>query len=295
MRNSALSSTLNSLQMTEVILCRHGNGGPSTFRCNNTNTPIDGIWTSSGIRVKQCGYLPYDHILPGADHHCLWLDITYKNAFGHNMPAVPCPNTRRLHCRDPQIVQRYIEIYETLAKSHNLQERVRLLEEKARYPLSPALATEYKKLDNIRCTITCQAEKQCRKLRKGQVDFSPELQQASRQIAAWSLMRKKALGKKVSSRLISRSLKKANLSPSIHSFSKEQIKAALKTAFTTYYTVKNNHRDHRLSHLESLAKALSQEKNVKKLTILCQLQEREQQRAVAKKISTGLAALLWSQ
>jgi hypothetical protein len=101
MRNSALSCILNSLQMTEVILRRHGNDGPSTFHRNNTNTPIDGIWTSSGIRVKQCGYLPYDLILPGADYRCLWMDITYKNAFGHNMPAIPRPNTRRLHCCDP--------------------------------------------------------------------------------------------------------------------------------------------------------------------------------------------------
>ncbi len=45
----------------------------------------------------------------------------------------------------------------------------------------------------------------------GQVAFSPQLQVADRQIKAWSLLEKKAKGMKVSSRLLKRSLHKANI------------------------------------------------------------------------------------
>jgi len=209
--------------------------------------------------------------------------MTYKTAFGHNMPVLQCPNARKWHWHDPCIVQKYVEEYEKLVKWHNLHEQVCILEEKAKYPLSPSLAEEYEELDSIRCNITYMAEKKCRKRCKGQVSFSPELQLTSRHIATWSLLRSKAMGGKFSSRLISQTLEKASIPSSAHSFSLVEMEAA-STAFVTFYAVKKNHNSYWSSHLESLAKALALNKDTKKLTILYQLQEREHQRSVARKI-----------
>jgi hypothetical protein len=127
-----------------------------------------------------------------------------------------------------RVLQKYVEEYEKLVKWHNLHEQVRILEEKAKYPLSPSLAKEYEELDSIRCNITYMAEKKCRKLCKGQVSFSPELQLTSRHIATWSLLRSKAMGGKFSSRLISRTLKKASVPSSAHSFSLVEMEVALR-------------------------------------------------------------------
>lgn len=138
--------------------------GPSTFRRNKNKSAIDGIWTSRGIEIKAGGYLAFDELVPNTDHRCLWVDITFQTAFGHNMPAVERPKTRRLHNRDPRIVANFNNRYEALAKKYNLIERVVKLDEAAVYPLSTALQYEYETVDSIRCDITAFSEKKCRKL-----------------------------------------------------------------------------------------------------------------------------------
>jgi hypothetical protein len=88
MRDSPLATALKNCSMTEALLQRHVFSGPSTFRRNNTRTPIDGIWTSPGISIPVGGYLDYDCIIPGADHRTLWIDVSFVNALGHVMPAI---------------------------------------------------------------------------------------------------------------------------------------------------------------------------------------------------------------
>jgi hypothetical protein len=91
MRQGDLKSAFESCTLKEVILKKHGLDGPATFRRNNTMTPIDGIWSSPSIEIKACGYFDYDDVFPNTDHRCLWADITFVNAFGHNMPAIVRP------------------------------------------------------------------------------------------------------------------------------------------------------------------------------------------------------------
>jgi hypothetical protein len=193
MRDSPLATALKNCFMTEALLQRHGFSGPSTFRWNNTRTPIDGIWISPGISISAGGYLDYDCIIPGADHRTLWIDVSFINALGHVMPAIIRPQARRLNCRDPRIVENYVRRYEKLAIQHELLPKTEQFLEKARYPLSRVLQAEFEELDNIRCIITQEAEKRCRKLRMGQVSFSPELRQASRGIKIFTLLHKRLL------------------------------------------------------------------------------------------------------
>jgi hypothetical protein len=110
MRNSSLATMLSNLNLREVILQCHGRG-VSTFWCNNSAIPINGIWASAGISVIEGGYLDYEKVVPGADHKCLWTDISFQQAFGHNMPAINRPQTRPLHCKDPRIVPSYNRTY----------------------------------------------------------------------------------------------------------------------------------------------------------------------------------------
>jgi len=284
MRNSELASILQQCSLKEVILQRHGVKGPATCRRNQARTPIDGIWASPGIQITAGGYLDYDQIIPGADHRTLWVEVSYVNALGHVMPAVVRPQARRLHCRDPRIVQNYVRRYEKLATENNLVFRVESLAQKASYPLTPTLQAEFEELDNVRCQITKEAEKRCRKLRKGQVEFSPALQKASRQIKVFTLLHRKLANRKVSSRLIRRSITKAGLPHEVLGYSKEQVRTKLKESYDRYYLVKKEHVANRLSHLEELATVLAEQQNIEKANMLRQLREREHQRSVARKI-----------
>ena len=85
MRQSDLKSALEFCSLKEVIIKTHGPNGPATFRRNNTKTPIDGIWISPSIEVQACGYFDYDSVFANTDHRCLWADVSFVNAFGHNM------------------------------------------------------------------------------------------------------------------------------------------------------------------------------------------------------------------
>jgi Reverse transcriptase (RNA-dependent DNA polymerase) len=284
MRYSDLSSAFESCQLKEAILDKHGHNAPSTFRRNNTDTPIDGIWASPGIKIAKGGYFPYDSAFLGTDHRCLWLDISFTVAFGHNMPAIIKPVTRRLHCKDPRIVTNFTKRYETLAKRYKLRERVEALDSIATYPLALEHQYEYETLDKLRCEITASAEKRCRKLRMGQVAFSPQLQKACRCIKAWSLLQKKQKGMKVSSRLLQRSLKKANISYFFRHAPIQTINEKLRQAYKDYFVIKGSHRELRNTYLENLAEALSAGSNTKRETMLKQLKEREKQRNTARKI-----------
>jgi hypothetical protein len=260
MRDSPLATALKNCSLTEVLLHRHGISGPSTFRRNQTRTPIDSIWASPGISILARGYLDFDQLLTGADHCTLWIDVSFVNAFGHVMPAIVKPKARCLHCRDPRVVHNYVRRYEALAHQHKLLPKIENFMSRAQYPLSQLLQEELETLDNLRVIITAEAEKKCRKLRTGQVAFSSELQQASRTIKAYSLIHKKLLGRKVSSRLIRRSLQKAGID-----------------SHNSYYTIEKDHIAKRQSHLEELAEALAVEQNITKSNMLCQLRERELQ------------------
>ena len=284
MRDSFLSNTFQLVHLRELILHRHDNQGPSTFRRNNSNTPIDGIWASAGISILKGGYLDYDQVLMGANHKCLWLDIHFQVAFGSKLPPISSPKTRRLHCRDPRVVKNYLRVYEKAAMASNLLYRVETLAAKVTYPLPPLLQQEYEELDALHCQFTEEAERKCRKLCKGQVAFSPDLQNASRVIKVFTLLLKKKQGRKVSSRLIARSLKKTDLSSEVYSLSLTELQSQLKESFNKYYKVKKEHDKRRQTHLENLAQAIAEDNNMDKAVMLQQLRTRESQRSVACKI-----------
>lgn len=250
--------------------------------CQNTShTPIDTIWTSESINILQGGYTDYVFITL-SDHQCLWVDISSTTAFGHNMPLISYPRTWRLHCKDPRVVQNYIRKYKKLASKHDLLWKVQALSSKAVYPLPQNLQQEYESLDCIRCTIT--QRKTCRKLRKGQVSFSPKLQKASLLLKAYTLLKKKSLGRKVSSRLLARSLKKAGLSSLVHALTGPELDTSIRDAYQTYYSIKKHHVQFWQTHLDSLAEALEASNNIPLAWHLIQLHHRELQWSTARKI-----------
>jgi hypothetical protein len=91
-KNSVITQHLSNLNLREAILSKYGTNGPSMIRGNTSRTPIDGIWVSSELQILQGGYLPFDGLINNTDHRCLWIDISYHQAFGHNMPPIVKPS-----------------------------------------------------------------------------------------------------------------------------------------------------------------------------------------------------------
>jgi hypothetical protein len=130
----------------------------STFKRNSRGHHIDGLWDSLTLRTINNGYMSYDSITH-SEHRCVWLEISYQEAFGHNMPAIARPTTHQLHCNDPRIVHNYTNKYLKLASKTNFFSRVIKLDKTIQYPLTPHMCIEYEQLDELRCEITRHAKK----------------------------------------------------------------------------------------------------------------------------------------
>ncbi len=284
MRQGDLKSALELCTLKEVILKRHGLNGPATFRRNNTKTPIDGIWTSPSIEIKACGYFDFDDVFPNTDHRCLWADISFSNAFGHNMPTIVCPIAHRLHCKDPHIMSNYVKGYKAFITKHNLLGKVKKLNSSVAYPILDTDRHTYEEIESLRCQGVKLAEKKCRKLRRGQIAFSPQIQTAHWRINAWSLLLKKAKGFRTSSRLLKCALHKASIPSGARALSCKDIEIELKTAFKDYYKLKGSDKMLRDTALEQRAAAWAKEGNMKKEKMIAIIRHREKQTDTARKI-----------
>jgi len=116
------------------------------------------------------------------------------------------------------------------------------------------------------------------------VAFSPILNATRLQVQAWNLVLRKVKGQKVSSRIISRSLKTAYLSQDFHSYSFKQIQEFLKEAYKSYYEQKGQATSLRSTALETLVEAIAKKGDKEKQRILKDLRQREQQRSTARKL-----------
>jgi len=97
-------------------------------------------------------------------------------------------DNRRLHCKDPRLVENFVCLYYQFAHPLNLFQRAQDLEKKALLMLKSEAISEYEELNTLRCEATAFAEKHCRKLRTGQVALSPEVNESRLKIKAWLLL-----------------------------------------------------------------------------------------------------------
>jgi hypothetical protein len=161
---------------------------------------------------------------------------------------------------------------------------VKELELRAPFMSKSDLIQEYESLDEIRCAATAFAERHCRKLWRGQVAFSPELNASRMRIRAWLLLLSKSKKKKVSSRLLKRTLKKANIPAEKRGLTATEIQQQLQEEYKTYYKIKGEATYLRQTALVNLAKALAEQGNLEKEKMIKALRDREQQRSTARKI-----------
>jgi hypothetical protein len=205
-------------------------------------------------------------------------------ALGHTMPPLGIRTPRRLHCRDPRLIENYVHLFHQFARPLDLFKRVKNLDKQYRNMSKTEAILEYEELDILRCQATAFAERHCRKLCTGQVAFSPELNAGRLKMKGWLLLIAKQQNRKVSSRLLSRTLKKAGIQAEAKTLELEDLQERLKEEYQHYYQIKGEAKQLRMTALVYLALALAEKGNSEKEKILKALRHREQQRSTAKTI-----------
>ena len=84
-RDGKVKTALMEIGMYKAVVSNHGSESvPATCATNKQRKPIDSIWTSPGLTVLQCGFLPFHNVYGFQfNHRLIWADICNKDMLGH--------------------------------------------------------------------------------------------------------------------------------------------------------------------------------------------------------------------
>ena len=199
-RTPSLQKEMEKRGMSEVFLSAHGEKLPPT--CSGS-LPIDGIFATGDLRIMKCGYLGFGEGV-FSDHRALWADIDTASLYDNNTPLMMNVKARRLTLKNPKVVDKYLALWGAFAIKHKLADRITAMRVTPSTKLNLALQLEYKKIDQLRTEGKKFAEQGCRKVRKGQVPFSPQLKVTSAKVDLYKLAIRWKKGGRVSSRKMER-------------------------------------------------------------------------------------------
>ena len=203
---------MRSSGLSEAILSRHHGPYPATQQSNQSNTPIDGIFVSPGVELLSSGYLDF-HQYFQSDHRGIWIDIDLWKTLGRSKPTKSFP-VRRLNTIDGRCIKRYLRSAEEGYQEFDIPHRLSRLAEDFNVQGGVLTSVQQNSFDLIHSQaymIRRKAEKNCRKVRKGGVPWSPLMQKKWDRLRLLDLLIKGHLGLRTSSRKIRRLLKKTKL------------------------------------------------------------------------------------
>ena len=146
---------------------------------------IDGIWTSADISVSACSFCPFNFGV--GDHRIILVNLAKDCLFGAVSSNPYHSKMRSLISSNSASVDSYLSCTKEKIKLHKIIPKLnKLINESS--PSNPELsAAILNQLDDQLHQIFTSAEKQCRKIRYGQVNFSPELSKLG---LTWQFWRK---------------------------------------------------------------------------------------------------------
>jgi len=175
---SPLSTALAELDIREGITGHHPTLRPPATHSRGSRT-IDGIFLSPELQPTKAGFLALSPHL--GDHRPTYVDIPWKTLLGDDVLHIERPPARRLTTRDPKVVKKYNRLLEDFLLKHHIPSRLETLKQATddQTTYSPLQLQQLEQLDTEITEGMRYAEKRCRKLAMGGLDFSPSL------IKAW--------------------------------------------------------------------------------------------------------------
>ena len=149
------------------------------------------------------------------------------------MPRIINPVSRRLKSNIPSVRNKFNTDYKCYTRRFRLDERLYNLQNRLTLPIHPEDADEYKKILNIRSQAIEYADKQCRRVFLGNVPFSLNLKQASKQVELWKAAQTKKSGAQYSTNKLRRLEKQVGIQNTVH-LPMTVIKSNLKKAWKSY-------------------------------------------------------------
>ena len=212
------------------------------------STPIDGIYVSYTLQAKQAGYFPFG--IFQSDHRGLWIDVDIHQLLGFKPKPLQTGKIRRLQCNIPHVRRAWQRHYKNFLQQHKLIERQLQLEATLSYGMITELqAKEFESILKLRQEGMAYAEKRCRKIRCGGIDFSPELRLARLVIETWKAATTIKRGGKYSSTHFRRLQNKAGLSGCLTK-TLDEIKQLENEAWKNYWELRKNALKLRKNYLE---------------------------------------------
>jgi hypothetical protein len=286
-RNRSITTFFEDMGMRELLLDLHGTNAPNTYI--DGVHPIDGVFGTQNIQILAGGYTDFTGGIK-TDHRMLWIDLRTASVLGTDEIPLWKPLARRLKCNDPRLVDRFNHLRKVHAEQNSLKQKiaeVRLIIDRLPTVLSPEITAALEEIDVLRTKGILWADKHCRKLKMGQVPWSPAIQQCMNRIKYYNACRLKLeYGRNVNSRTLATLYSKTTLTEKALTI--DETKIGLKNTFNQYNLLKSKATQLRSTFLEELALAISIQGNGNKEKILQQLQLHEEQRAVARKIKSIL-------
>lgn len=230
-------------EMRNLIFAQHSQiGAPATYRRNGSGGIVDGIWGTPMVDVTKSGFLESGDF-PG-DHTALWVDVIFESVLGHDPPVPDVFSARRLQLIDSKATQKYLRIYENLVQRSGLAERVRALEAQIvpGQRLSAAQRRTAERLDEERTRYMNKAEKKCRKLRMGAVEFSAATDVPRKHFEFWAIAISRRKGCKVSGRLWRRKKHMAGIKEVVKDLTDEQMEERLQDAKSSIVQQRKKHQ-----------------------------------------------------
>lgn len=280
-RYGDFSTMLESLGLVNVFIKKFGAAIPPTYA--RGSTPIDGLFMSASLSSFNAGLLPVH-----CDHRVLWLDVPQSDVFGISLQSIPNKIATRLVLQDPRIVSRYTASVEAQLNKHQVPQRLQEIQHAFSIGDTETAITMYEEVDKIRTDAILQADKKCRKLRMGNIPFSPTLLEYWKKILAWRLLIRKLEGRKIDSKFLARKLKSADIREH-RDVTLSEAKENLETALLNYRHERKNASEYRATWLEELASARAAIGNTSAAQELRNMLMRERQRHDARQIKYAIS------
>jgi hypothetical protein len=254
-RTGATADFFRAAGLKEAILERNKESSPpATQNRNNSREPIDGIWVTPGLTAVAAGYEAFGDACP-SDHRALWADFTYEDILGFSPPPLTSPDARRLRTEDPRLTARYNSRVKAALDKERLPEQLFSLEAAARVNgWLEEYERQYNDIQRRQLRIRKDIESSIRKLKTGEVPWSPKLQRFRTEIELWTMILRKRKGVKVSNKRIRRFMRKTGIWNALKHDLEDTIKR-LAEIHQSYKEAKTHADVWRNDFLESLAEA----------------------------------------
>ena len=164
--------TAPRLGLVEVTHRLWGDTPPHTFI--DGSMPIDGVFASPELEVTNSLMLSFHESV--GDHRSIIIEVSTRSMLGQHQSSIVRPTTRRLTTKQPQSVSKYNACFLAQCTTHNIQTRTSSLLSAVRstaYPVATETADEIMGLHSQMDEIRTRSERDCRRILKPAVAFSP--------------------------------------------------------------------------------------------------------------------------